>query len=75
MLTSGTLENRMVPTDVLLGIKEITSIHIINSSSPGQNVHRRYFQCMLLNDKFCILIEISMKFVPKGPINNNLALV
>ena len=23
----------------------------------------------------CILIKISLKFVPKGPINNNLALV
>ena len=28
-----------------------------------------------MNDKFCILIKISLKFVPRGPIDNNLALV
>ena len=33
------------------------------------------FNCIFLNEKFCISIEISMKFVPKGPIDNNQALV
>ena len=33
------------------------------------------FRCIFMNEKFCILIEISLKFVPKGPINNNPALV
>ena len=28
-----------------------------------------------LNEKFCILIKISLKFVPKASIDNNLALV
>ena len=28
-----------------------------------------------MNEKFCILIEISPKFVPNGPIDNNPALV
>ena len=28
-----------------------------------------------MNEKFCILIRISLKFVPKGPINNIPALV
>ena len=28
-----------------------------------------------LNKKFCILIKFSLKFVPKGPIENNSALV
>ena len=27
------------------------------------------------NEKFCILIQISLKFVPKGPIDNKAALV
>ena len=27
------------------------------------------FSCIFVYDKFCILIEISQKFVPKGPIN------
>ena len=28
------------------------------------------FKFILMNKKFCILIRISLKFVPKGPINN-----
>ena len=28
-----------------------------------------------MNEKFCISIDISLKFVPKGPINNKWALV
>ena len=49
-----------------------------NSSPPGQN--GRYltddvFKCIFLNEKFCILIKISLKFVPKGQIDNNPALV
>ena len=33
------------------------------------------FTCISVNEKFCILIKISPKFVPKGPIDNNQALV
>ena len=36
---------------------------------------RRYFQMHFLEWKFCILIQTSPKFVPKGPIDNNPALV
>ena len=30
-------------------------------------------RCIFVNEKFCILIKILLKFVPKGPIDNNLA--
>ena len=33
------------------------------------------FRYIFVNEKFCILIRISLKFVPKGPINNIPALV
>ena len=33
------------------------------------------FRCIFVNEKFCILIKISLKFVHKGLINNNPALV
>ena len=33
------------------------------------------FRCIFMKEKFCILIEISLKFVPRGQINNNSALV
>ena len=50
----------------------------INSSSPGQN-GRRYaddiFKCIFMNETSCILIPVSLNFVPKGPVYNNPALV
>ena len=33
------------------------------------------FICIFVNETFCILIKISLKFVPKGPIDDNPALV
>ena len=33
------------------------------------------FRCIFVNEKFCVLIKISPKFVPKGAIDDNLALV
>ena len=46
--------------------------------SPGQNGRHfadDIFRCNFVNEKFYILIQISLKFVPKGPIDNNPALV
>ena len=51
---------------------------ILNSSPPGQNGRlfaENIFRCIFMNEKFYILIKISLKFVPKGPIDNNPALV
>ena len=33
------------------------------------------FKCIFLNEKFFILIKISLKFVPRGRIDNNPTLV
>ena len=33
------------------------------------------FRSIFVNEKFCILIKISLKFVAKGPLDNNPALV
>ena len=33
------------------------------------------FRCIFVNEKFCILVKISLQFVPKSPIDNNPALV
>ena len=33
------------------------------------------FKCIFMNEMFCISIQISLKFVLKGPIDNNTALV
>ena len=51
---------------------------VVNTLRPRQN-GRRFaddtFECIFLNENVWILIKISLKFVPKGPINNNPALV
>ena len=28
------------------------------------------FKCIFMNEKFCISIQISLKFIPEGPIDN-----
>ena len=33
------------------------------------------FKCIFLTEIFCIAIQISLKFIPKGPIDNMPALV
>ena len=51
---------------------------LVNSLVPGQNgchFTDNVFGCIFVNEKFCILIKISMKFVPKGLIDNDLGLV
>ena len=49
-----------------------------NSSPLGQN--GRHFtddilKCIFMNDMFYVLIGISLKFVPNGPVDNKPALV
>ena len=46
---------------------------MINSSPPRQNGRHfadNIFKCIFVNEKFCISIQISMKFAPMGPIDN-----
>ena len=50
----------------------------LNTLRPRQNGRHfpdNIFKCIFLNDNVCILIKISLNFVPKGPINNISALV
>ena len=50
----------------------------VNSSPPGQNGRHfadNIFSCIFLNENFDISIQISLKFVPKGSINNKWALI
>ena len=61
-------------TNVLLGQTQIS----LNPSHSGQN-GRHYaedvFKCIFVIKKFCILIQISLKFVPLGQIGNDAAMV
>ena len=71
--------------DIIIGwISQYTSvyvylpIHIVNTLRPKQN-YRHFpddsFKWIFLNENIWISIEVSLKFVPKGPINNTPALV
>ena len=56
----------------------IISHHSLNPSPPGQNGRHfanDIFKSIFINWKFWILIKNSLKFVPKGPNDNNPALV
>ena len=47
----------------------------INSSPPGKKMATIFaediFRCIFMNEKVCILLKISQKCVPKGPVGNN----
>ena len=48
--------------------------YLLNSSPPGQDGRHfkdDIFRYISVNEKFCILIKISLKFVAKSPIDNN----
>ena len=52
--------------------------HNFNSLKPRQNCRHfahGIFKCIFLNENVWILIKISLKYVPKGAINNTQALV
>ena len=51
---------------------------MFNSSPPGQNGHHcvdNIFDCIFLNGKDRIQIQLSMKYVPRSQIDKKLALV
>ena len=62
----------MAIVEVLLGTENI-----------GENFIDQKFQlglcyilrCNFLKQKFCVLIDISLQIIPKGPIDNNPSLV
>ena len=61
-----------------MNIKKNLLVDEFNSFPPGQNGHHfadDIFRCSFFNEKFSILIWISLKFVPKDPIDNKWALV
>ena len=47
---------------------------IIEVGQNGCNFAEDIFNCKLLNNNYDILVHISLKFVPKGPMDNNSAL-
>ena len=66
------------PIQSILWLLGVARSHNVNSYPPGQNGRHfpdDIFKCIFMKEKFCILTWISLKFVPKSPINNIPALV
>ena len=63
---------------LILQTNSITQHQMVNTLRPGQNGRHfadAIFKCIFLNENVWIPIKISLKFVPKSPINNIPALV
>ena len=65
---------------LLCSLMQVYDIRLqwVNTLRPRQNgrhIADDIFKCIFLNENVWIPIEISLKFVPKGPINNIPALV
>ena len=52
-----------------------TALKLIEADTNGRHFADDIFKCIFLNENVWIPIKISLKFVPKGPINNIPALV
>ena len=73
MVFTGTLVVKWVPC-LYAGSAYVELTHL----SPGQNGRffaDDLFRCIFVNEKFWILVKISLKFVPRGPIDTYQALV
>ena len=60
------------------GFQVVIMFYIFNTLRPRQNGSHfadNTFKCIFLNENVIISVKISLKFVPKGPINNIPALV
>ena len=65
-------------TQIWVWLDDANANMTVNSSTPGQNGRLftdSVFICIFVNDKLCILVKISLNFFPKGPIDDNPALV
>ena len=79
-VTPITSTQRNIASMATAGRRRTPSIHMeytVNTLRPRQNGRHfadDMFKCIFLNENVWIPIEISLKFVPKGSINNNPAL-
>ena len=59
-------------------VRALLCFVVVNSSLPGhygRHFADGIFRCIFVKENFCILMKISLKSVPKSPIDNNPALV
>ena len=57
------------------GNESVEELNTLGPRKDGRHFPNDVFKCIFLNEKVKISINISLKFVPKGPVNNISALV
>ena len=62
-----------IPTLILLWTWRLAWTDLCFSATKWPPFRKRHFQIHFFNEKFCISIQTSLKFVPKGPIDNKRA--
>ena len=60
---------------MFIGLIQYSFFNTLRPRQNGRYFPDDVFKCIFLNENIWISIKISLKFVPKGPINNILALV
>ena len=68
-------QNKTKNKQTNLTIKGLDTFNTLRPRQNGRHFANDIFKCIFLNKIVSIAIEISLKFVPKGPINNIPALV
>ena len=66
---------RSTPVSFLQVQTNVRSVNTSRQRQNGRHFADDIFKCIFLNENLWISIKISLKFVPKGPINNIPALV
>ena len=59
----------------LLNFEEPNTLTHIPPAQDGQRFADDIFICIFVKEKICILVKISLKFLPSGPIDKNPTLV
>ena len=59
----------------LLRLSSIHTSYICNYTHLPLSKMAGIFKCIFMNEKFCVFIQNSLKFVPKGPIDNKSMMV
>ena len=63
------------PVAVYFGLLSVSEINTLRPRQGWRHFADDIFMCIFFNENCCILIKFSLKYVRKGPIDNNPALV
>ena len=75
LVVSGSPASMGLISTILVSVQSGRMHNTLRPRQNGRHFADDVFKCIFLNKNVCILLQISLKFVPKGPINNIPSLV